>query len=121
MNLATGRALPPIVLGVPGPLAHVVMAPDGGTVYVATMSGDVVPIDTATRTAEPPIRIGGVPTDVTDTLTYGCHVAGDDPPLVSSEHSRAGLFSPAEVPELTMPSGYKRSIMTWFGLIADGE
>lgn len=54
-------------------------------------------------------------------VTYGCHVATDYPPLVSSEHSRAGLFSPAEVPQLPMPSGYKRSVTTWLGLIADGE
>ncbi len=54
-------------------------------------------------------------------VTYGCHVASDDPPVVSSEHSRAALFGPAEVPLLTMPDGYKRSVMTWLGLIADGE
>ena len=54
-------------------------------------------------------------------VTYGCHVASDDPPVVSSEHSRAGLFSPAEVPLLPMPDGYRRSVMSWLGLIADGE
>ena len=54
-------------------------------------------------------------------VTYGCHMVSDDPPLVSSEHSRAALFSPAEVSPLVMPDGYKRSVMTWLGLIADGE
>jgi 8-oxo-dGTP pyrophosphatase MutT (NUDIX family) len=54
-------------------------------------------------------------------VTYGCHVTSDDPPVVSSEHSRAGLFSPAEVPLLTMPDGYKRSVMSWLQRIADGE
>jgi 8-oxo-dGTP pyrophosphatase MutT (NUDIX family) len=50
-------------------------------------------------------------------VTYGCHVASDDSPVVSSEHSRAGLFSPAEVPLLTMPDGYKRSVTSWLGLL----
>jgi 8-oxo-dGTP pyrophosphatase MutT (NUDIX family) len=54
-------------------------------------------------------------------VTYGCHAASDEPPVVSSEHSRAGLFSAAEVPLLTMPDGYKRSVTSWLGLIADGE
>jgi len=54
-------------------------------------------------------------------VTYGCHLASEDAPVVSSEHSRVGLFSPAEVPELTIPDGYKRSVMTWLGVIADGE
>src|SRR5215831_17121183 len=48
-------------------------------------------------------------------VTYGCHVASDDPPVVSPEHSRAALFSPAEVRQLAMPDGYKRSVMTWLG------
>ncbi len=53
-------------------------------------------------------------------VTYGCHVASDTPPVVSPEHSDAGLFSPAEVAGLTMPDGYKSSVMTWFGLLARG-
>jgi 8-oxo-dGTP pyrophosphatase MutT (NUDIX family) len=51
-------------------------------------------------------------------VTYGCHVASDAPPVVSSEHSRAELFSPADVAALTMPDGYKSSIKTWLGLVA---
>jgi 8-oxo-dGTP pyrophosphatase MutT (NUDIX family) len=54
-------------------------------------------------------------------VTYGCDLASDAPPVVSSEHSRAGLFSAAEVPLLTMPDGYKRSVTNWLGLIGDGE
>jgi hypothetical protein len=37
-----------------------------------------------------------------------------EPPVVSHEHKRAGLFTAAQVPDLTMPAGYKRSIATWF-------
>ena len=54
-------------------------------------------------------------------VTYGCHVVSDGPPVVSSEHSRAALFSPAEIPQLTMPDGYKRSVLTWLGRLADCE
>ena len=50
-------------------------------------------------------------------VTYGCAVANGPPPVVSSEHSRAGLFSAAEVPALRMPDGYKRSIETWLKLL----
>lgn len=51
-------------------------------------------------------------------VTYGCHVASDESPVVSAEHSRAELFSRAEVARLNMPDGYKSSVMTWFGLVA---
>jgi 8-oxo-dGTP pyrophosphatase MutT (NUDIX family) len=47
-------------------------------------------------------------------VTYGCHVLSTDPPVVSNEHKRAGLFAPGEVPELVMPGGYKHSIAAWF-------
>jgi hypothetical protein len=43
-------------------------------------------------------------------VTYGCPVTSTAPPTVSSEHKRAGLFTPAQVPGLPMPAGYKRSI-----------
>lgn len=59
VDLATGRALRPIGLGVPGPVGVVVVAPNGRTVYVVTEGGDVVPVNVATRRAEPPIRIDG--------------------------------------------------------------
>lgn len=54
-------------------------------------------------------------------VTYGCHVASDEPPVVSSEHSEAALFTLAEVPQLTMPDGYKRSVVAWFRRLADSE
>ena len=47
-------------------------------------------------------------------VTYGCQVVSTDPPVVSHEHKRAGLFSAGEVPGLVMPDGYKRSIAAWF-------
>jgi hypothetical protein len=37
-----------------------------------------------------------------------------EPPVVSNEHKRVGLFAPVQVPDLVMPDGYKRSIATWF-------
>src|SRR6266567_6138772 len=46
-------------------------------------------------------------------VTYGCHVLSSDPPAVSNEHKRAGLFTPGQVPELVMPDGYKRSVAAW--------
>jgi 8-oxo-dGTP pyrophosphatase MutT (NUDIX family) len=53
-------------------------------------------------------------------VTYGCHLLSAGPPVVSSEHKRAGLFGPAEVPPLAMPEGYKRSITAWFARL-DGQ
>lgn len=47
-------------------------------------------------------------------VTYGCHFAGDRPPVVSSEHKQARLFGLADVPGLNMPTGYKRSVIDWF-------
>jgi 8-oxo-dGTP pyrophosphatase MutT (NUDIX family) len=47
-------------------------------------------------------------------VTYGVHVLSTEPPVVSHEHKRAGLFGPAEVPGLVMPDGYKRSVAAWF-------
>jgi 8-oxo-dGTP pyrophosphatase MutT (NUDIX family) len=47
-------------------------------------------------------------------VTYGCYVASTTPPMISNEHKQAGLFTHGEVPDLNMPDGYKRSIMTWF-------
>ncbi|MFE9642467.1 NUDIX domain-containing protein [Nocardiopsis alba] len=47
-------------------------------------------------------------------VTYGCHVDSDAPVVVSSEHKEAGLFTEDEVSGLTMPEGYKRSVLSWF-------
>ena len=47
-------------------------------------------------------------------LTYGCHAAtGQGEPVVSAEHSQAGLFAVAAVKDLTMPDGYKNSVAAW--------
>jgi 8-oxo-dGTP pyrophosphatase MutT (NUDIX family) len=54
-------------------------------------------------------------------VTYGCHVLRADPPTVSSEHKRAGLFGRGEVPHLPMPDGYKRSIAAWFTCLDGGQ
>lgn len=51
-------------------------------------------------------------------VTYGCPVASTGSPVISAEHRRAALVSPAEVAALNMPDGYKRSVMTWFGMLA---
>ena len=61
VDIATGVALRPIKLGVPGGPAGYAVTPDGRTIYVVTFRGYVVPVDTVTRTAGPAIRIGGVP------------------------------------------------------------
>lgn len=53
-------------------------------------------------------------------VTYGCHVTSTEAPVVSSEHKRAALFTPGQVPGLVMPDGYKRSIATWFGSLDGG-
>jgi 8-oxo-dGTP pyrophosphatase MutT (NUDIX family) len=53
-------------------------------------------------------------------VTYGCHVLSHDPPVVSNEHKRAGLFAPGELQELVMPDGYKRSVAAWFARL-DGQ
>lgn len=53
-------------------------------------------------------------------LAYGCFpddgAAAD--PVVSHEHSAARLFTAAEIPGLTMPAGYKKSIMDWYARLA---
>ncbi|MGW8375498.1 NUDIX hydrolase [Streptomyces sp. ODS28] len=47
--------------------------------------------------------------------TYGCRlVSGGARPVVSDEHTMFGLFAETEVPELNMPDGYKRSVLSWF-------
>jgi 8-oxo-dGTP pyrophosphatase MutT (NUDIX family) len=46
-------------------------------------------------------------------VTYGCYVVGDVPVQISHEHKQAGLFTMAEVDDLRMPQGYRRSIQAW--------
>ena len=56
-------------------------------------------------------------------VTYGCHLDGGGAalPVISGEHRRFGLFAREDVPWLRLPDGYRRSIMTWFDLIAAGQ
>ncbi|MGY3676590.1 NUDIX hydrolase [Streptomyces sp. TE33382] len=54
-------------------------------------------------------------------VTYDCTVLTPEAtPAVSHEHSRVGLFTEHEVPGLTMPDGYKRSIATVYAARAMG-
>ena len=46
-------------------------------------------------------------------VTYGCLSEPGGEIVSSSEHKAAGLFDLEEVPALTMPEGYKRSILDW--------
>ncbi|WP_329240710.1 NUDIX domain-containing protein [Actinoallomurus sp. NBC_01490] len=48
-------------------------------------------------------------------VTYGCRLDTDRPPVLSHEHKEIGLFTETEVPKLTMPDGYKRSVRDWYG------
>jgi 8-oxo-dGTP pyrophosphatase MutT (NUDIX family) len=45
--------------------------------------------------------------------TYGCHLDTAAEPVVSAEHEQVGRFSAADLAELIMPGGYRRSIGTW--------
>jgi 8-oxo-dGTP pyrophosphatase MutT (NUDIX family) len=47
-------------------------------------------------------------------VTYGCHLSGNRPPVVSSEHKQACLFALDDVSGLNMPIGYQRSVTDWF-------
>jgi len=51
-------------------------------------------------------------------VTYGCRVGTDVDPVVSHEHKEVGLFTEVEFPALPMPDGYKRSITTWYAMLA---
>lgn len=52
-------------------------------------------------------------------VTYGCHPTDGKAPVLSHEHKEVGLFTQAEVPGLTMPDGYKRSVAAWFARLND--
>lgn len=50
-------------------------------------------------------------------VTYGCLLVDDGAgvaPVVSSEHTKVGLFARDEIDELPMPDGYKRSVSAWY-------
>lgn len=46
-------------------------------------------------------------------VTYGCHVTTAGDVTLSPEHEAAGLFAPADLADLSLPAGYRRSVMTW--------
>lgn len=47
-------------------------------------------------------------------VTYGCSSTSTATPLLSHEHNRIAEFHQDEIADLPMPTGYKRSISTWF-------
>ena len=62
IDLRAGTALPPIPLPKSQQSYALTFSPDGGTVYAVDESGPaVVPVDTATNTAQKPIRLAGWP------------------------------------------------------------
>lgn len=54
-------------------------------------------------------------------VTYGCYPShnADGEPLLSHEHKEIALFDEHQVPALTMPAGYKRSIATWYARLRE--
>ena len=54
-------------------------------------------------------------------VTYGCHLSGNRPPVVSPEHKQACLFALGDVPGLNMPTGYKRSVTDWFARLGSED
>jgi 8-oxo-dGTP pyrophosphatase MutT (NUDIX family) len=54
-------------------------------------------------------------------VTYGCYPDTDAEPVLSHEHTEVALFGEAEIAGLTMPDGYKRSIITWFAQLRAAE
>ena len=54
-------------------------------------------------------------------VTYGCYVRSTEPPVVSNEHKRAGVFTADQVSQLVMPDGYKRSVATWFACLGSEQ
>ena len=51
-------------------------------------------------------------------VTYGCYTDSDQSPILSNEHEKLGFFTLADVETLSMPSGYRRSIRSWFARLA---
>jgi 8-oxo-dGTP pyrophosphatase MutT (NUDIX family) len=50
-------------------------------------------------------------------VTYGCtldHGQDELTPVVSAEHGEVGLFTLAELDQLPMPAGYRRSVAGWY-------
>jgi 8-oxo-dGTP pyrophosphatase MutT (NUDIX family) len=51
-------------------------------------------------------------------VTYGCYLLRREELRLSVEHNDIGLFAQDEISSLNLPSGYRRSVRTWF---AHGE
>ncbi|MHA1565878.1 MAG: NUDIX hydrolase [Alphaproteobacteria bacterium] len=49
-------------------------------------------------------------------LTYGCELLGGADFAISHEHKEGRFFDTEDLPGLTMPAGYKRSIERWQGM-----
>jgi 8-oxo-dGTP pyrophosphatase MutT (NUDIX family) len=49
-------------------------------------------------------------------VSYGCRLVAGAEPIVSAEHTEAGLFSEPAAAALRMPEGYRRSITAWYAL-----
>jgi DNA-binding beta-propeller fold protein YncE len=60
VDLRTGIALPAIRLGLKGSIVGVVVTPDRKTLFVASVRGQVTPVDLATGQAGRPILVGGI-------------------------------------------------------------
>jgi 8-oxo-dGTP pyrophosphatase MutT (NUDIX family) len=52
-------------------------------------------------------------------VTYGCTTTATGEPIRSGEHHDIGLFTPRELGGLRLPDGYRRSIATWAGHLAE--
>jgi 8-oxo-dGTP pyrophosphatase MutT (NUDIX family) len=47
-------------------------------------------------------------------VTYGCHTDERAPVTLSAEHNAGALFTLDDLPGLSMPEGYRRSIRAWW-------
>lgn len=52
-------------------------------------------------------------------LTYGCELVGEADITISHEHKEGRYFAFGDLPGVTMPAGYKRSIERWRGMAGD--
>ncbi len=53
-------------------------------------------------------------------LSYGCELVGGAELAISHEHRQGNFFAMGDLPGVTMPAGYKRSIDRWRGMVGDG-
>lgn len=93
IDVATGRALPPIPAG-PGP-AGVAIAPDGATAYVtdagsSPLGHTVMPIDLATRRDGTPIPVGAGPQGIVITPNGQMAYVADAGAIVAGQSGAVG-------------------------------